>query len=411
MTKQSIGECATLINENCSPTEVDVVPYVGLEHIGEGSLQLTGVGRSSDVTSAKSRFRKGDVLFGKLRPYFRKVVKAPFDGICSTDIWVIRPTDLVDSGFLFYVAASTDFIDHAMRGAGGTRMPRAQWDHVTRFELELPPLPEQRRIAGVLGALDDKIELNRRMNQTLEEMARAIFKDWFVDFGPVRAKIAGQQPYLPDDIWSLFPDRLVDSQLGQIPEGWEFKRLGEICEKPQYGYTQSATDEPVGPKFLRITDINKQAWIDWDAVPHCEIDDADLQKYQLSKGDVLIARIADPGHGCLIEEDLPAVFASYLIRFKPIDERYRRYIQYWLRSGSYWRLVEGRAAGTTRVSLNAKVLGAFPILLPPWSILAYLSVRLDSIRNRVIANADETRSLAAQRDALLPKLVSGEVRV
>ena len=224
------------------------------------------------------------------------------------------------------------------------------------LRFDIPPLPEQRAIARILGTLDDKIELNRRMNQTLEEMARTIFQDWFVDFGPVRAKLEGREPYLPPDLWSLFPDRLVASELGEIPEGWEVKALGMLCHKPQYGYTQSAKDEPVGPKFLRITDINKKAWIEWESVPHCEIVEEDFKKYRLRVGDILIARMADPGHGCMIEEEQDAVFASYLIRFRPKKKCYERFLQYWLRSDDYWELVNGRGAGTTRVSLNAKVL-------------------------------------------------------
>ena len=94
--------------------------------------------------------------------------------------------------------------------------------------ITLPPLPEQRAIAHVLGTLDDKIELNRRMNETLEAMARALFKDWFVDFGPVRAKMAGREPYLPPDVWSLFPDRLAPSELGDIPAGWEVGTVGDV---------------------------------------------------------------------------------------------------------------------------------------------------------------------------------------
>ena len=107
---------------------------------------------------------------------------------------------------------------------GRTAVPRYQ-SHLSREDdyslpVEVPPLPEQRAIAHILGTLDDKIELNRRMNQTLEEMARAIFQDWFVEFGPVRAKLEGREPYLPPELWDLFPDRLVDSELGEIPEGW-----------------------------------------------------------------------------------------------------------------------------------------------------------------------------------------------
>ena len=105
---------------------------------------------------------------------------------------------------------------------------------MNQLEIPLPPLPEQRAIAHVLGTLDDKIELNRRMNETLEEMARALFRSWFVDFDPVRAKMEGRWrsgeslPGLPADLYDLFPDRLVPSELGDIPEGWEVKPLGEV---------------------------------------------------------------------------------------------------------------------------------------------------------------------------------------
>ena len=276
---------------------------------------------------------------------------------------------------------------------------------------------EQQAIAHILGTLDDKIELNRRMNETLEAMARALFKSWFVDFEPVRAKMEGRWlrgeslPGLPAEHYDLFPDRLVDSELGEIPEGWGVKELGDICHKPQYGYTASASDEHVGPKFLRITDINKKAWIEWEAVPYCEITDENRSKYRLRHGDILIARMADPGHGCMVEEDRDAVFASYLIRFRPKDERYARLLQYWLRSDAYWELVIGRGAGTTRVSLNAKVLSEFPLVVPSTSLLDAFGVQVGSLRTRLVANVEESRILAAQRHALLPGLVSGEVRV
>ena len=276
---------------------------------------------------------------------------------------------------------------------------------------------EQRAISHVLGTLDDKIELNRRMCETLEAMARALFQSWFVDFEPVRAKMEGRWrpgeslPGLPAEHYHLFPDALVRSPLGDIPEGWEVRSLGDITEKSQYGYTESAQDEPVGPKFLRIMDINKKPWVDWESVPYCVVGDNDYAKYSLNKGDILIARIADPGHGCLIEEDLDAVFASYLIRFRPQSPNYERYLQYWLRTEDYWNLVRGRGAGTTRKGLNAKVLSEFPLLVPANSTLEAFSEHIDGLRKSIVANVEESRALATQRDTLLPRMMSGEVRV
>ena len=330
----------------------------------------------------------------------------------NTTLWV-RDFRENDIRFCYYLLKSLDLAQFNV----GSGVPTLNRNHIHPVPVLLPPLPTQRAIAHVLGTLDDKIEMNRRMNDTLEGMARALFKSWFVDFDPVRAKMEGRWrrgeslPGLPAEHYDLFPDRLVDSELGEIPEGWEVKGLGEVCHKPQYGYTASASDENVGPKFLRITDLNKKAWIDWGEVPYCQITHDDWSKYRLRQGDIVIARMADPGHGCMIESDQEAVFASYLIRFRPVHERYARLLQYWLRSDAYWELVTGRGAGTTRVSLNAKVLSEFPLVVPSTSLLSAFGALVGSLRTHIVANAEESRILAAQRNTLLPGLVSGEVRI
>ena len=229
--------------------------------------------------------------------------------------------------------------------------------------------------------------------------------EWTVE--RARAYLDAMDPQIAD----LFPDRLVDSELGKIPEGWEVKALRELTRKPQYGYTQSAKDEPIGPKFLRITDINKKPWIEWESVPHCEIRDADFEKYRLREGDILIARMADPGHGCMIEEDQEAVFASYLIRFRPNHERYARFLQYWIRAASYWELVRGRGTGTTRVSLNARVLGGFPLVVATDALLDRFDEQISRFRSCVLKNSTEYHNLADLRDVLIPELVSGNIEV
>ena len=328
----------------------------------------------------------------------------------------VIPGAETDSMFLYYAFTQLAHqLDSA--GGGGSVYTNVSKNRFSDIEIPIPSLPEQRAIAHILGTLDDKIELNRRMNETLEEMARALFKSWFVNFDPVRAKMEGRWqrgetlPGMPAELYDLFPDGMVDSELGEIPEGWEVRALGDVCHKPQYGYTASAKDEQVGPKFLRITDINKKAWIDWGSVPYCKIAEGDYGKYRLISGDLLIARMADPGHGVLIEEDLEAVFASYLIRFRPIHRTHARFLQYWLRSDRYWELVSGRAAGTTRTSLNAKVLSRFPVVVPFIQIAASFEAHILALRSRVVANASESLTLAAKRDTLLPQLNSGKIRV
>ncbi len=375
------------INEATNWINQDVAKEIKAKPIPEGSIVFAKIGEA--------------LKQNRLRMTVRPTI------VDNNMMGAIPKTDIVEPGFLFYGMHQFDFGEIA----SGTALPYLTMSELANLPMSIPPLPEQRAIAHILGTLDDKIELNRRMNQTLEEMARAIFKSWFVDFDPVRAKMEGRDVGLPPDLAALFPDRLVDSELGAIPAGWEVKPLGELCDKPQYGYTQSGKDEPIGPKFLRITDINKKAWIEWDSVPHCEITEDAFDKYRLKEGDVLIARMADPGHGCMIEEEQYAVFASYLIRFRPMHGRYARFIQYWLRSDNYWELVKGRGAGTTRISLNAKVISEFPILVPNDSLLDTFGEQINVLRTSVVANYNESCALTAQRDALLPGLVSGELKL
>ncbi len=331
----------------------------------------------------------------------------------STEFIVVRGRPgVTDSEYAFYVARSDFVREYAIGQMTGTSgRQRVSTDALAELDVPLPPFPEQRAIAHVLGTLDDRIEVNRRMSATLEQIARALFKSWFIDFDPVRAKMAGRDTGLPRDIADLFPGRLVDSELGEIPEGWKVRTLGDLCHKPQYGFTASAQDEPVGPRFLRITDINKESWVSWSRVPYCRASDEEFSKYRLNRGDVLIARMADPGHGVVVEEDLEAVFASYLIRFRPIASGTGRFLQYWLRSDAYWHLVRGRATGTTRRSLNAKVLSRFPIVAPPTAIVCVFAGVVGLWRDRLVANVGEMETLAVLRDTLLPKLISGEIRV
>ena len=130
---------ATLKNDRATPSNVSAeTVYLGLEHFGEDGVGISSMGEPSNLDSQKSRFDAGDVLYGKLRPYFRKVARPDFPGICSTEIWVLRPKGDISPEFLEWVAASQAFTDHAMAGSSGTRMPRAAWDHVGRFTVHLP---------------------------------------------------------------------------------------------------------------------------------------------------------------------------------------------------------------------------------------------------------------------------------
>lgn len=172
----AVNKMCHLVKDQYVPVKGDNKPYIGLEHIEQKSLRLNSVGTSDQVTSNKFIFRKGHTLFGKLRPYFRKVVRPTFDGICSTDIWVVENELLTDPSFLFYFFSQNEFVDLANSSDTGTRMPRADWNFMAKTEWMVPSLPEQQAIAEVLSSLDDKIDLLHVNNQTLEEMAETVYR-------------------------------------------------------------------------------------------------------------------------------------------------------------------------------------------------------------------------------------------
>ena len=392
----TLGSLLSLSNGKTSPERSSDLPYP--VYGGNGVI-----GFCDEVNSSP-----GTIIIGRVGSYCGSVHFSHSSCWVTDNAIRAKAMNGNDPRFLFYMLQTL----HLNNYRAGSGQPLLNQTILSQIPATIPVPSEQHRIAHILGTLDDKIELNRQMNETLEATASAIFKSWFVDFDPVKAKMEGRKPTgMNTETAALFPSAFQDSTQGKSPEGWKVRTLGDLSHKPQYGYTASARDESVGPKFLRITDINKRAWVDWNSVPYCEITDKDFEKYRLRKGDVLIARMADPGHGVLVEEDQEAVFASYLIRFCPIHSEYARFLQYWLRSDSYWKLVKGREIGTTRASLNAKTLSGFPIIIPPQSVVEMFSNQVAGLRSRVVANASEIELLATLRDTLLPKLLSGEIRV
>lgn len=219
-TQLTFGECATLVRDTVDPSDIPSdMPYVGLGHIPRNHLAVTGHGVASDVTSTKTRFRRGDILFGRLRPYFRKMARAQYDGVCSTDIWVVRARTGVDQEYLFYQMANQRFVDHASAGSEGTRMPRAKWDHVTQYNVILPCLTEQRRIARILGTVDEKINLNRRMTTTLDLAMCAVFCRWFGAIDRTR--------HVPPDWTPASIGTRYKLTMGQSPPGSTYNDHGE----------------------------------------------------------------------------------------------------------------------------------------------------------------------------------------
>ena len=240
----ALGECSVLNDSTYSPKEAwPIINYLDTGNITENrisEIQELEAGKHKIPSRARRKVRPGDIVYSTVRPnqkHFGLLKNIPDHFLASTGFAVMRGRDgIADTGFLYWFLAQDHIVDylHSIAENSTSAYPSIRPNDLEQLTLSLPPINEQRAIAHVLGTLDDKIELNRRMNETLEAMARALFKSWFVDFEPVRAKMDGRWrggeslPGLPADLYDLFPDRLLDSELGEIPEGWEVKALREV---------------------------------------------------------------------------------------------------------------------------------------------------------------------------------------
>ena len=361
-----------------------------------------------------ARFEIGDTLMARITPCLENGKIVRFNGYegenvgwGSTEFIVIRGRDqITDSGFAYYMTLSDKLRQYAVSSMMGTSgRQRVPVNALSEFKVSLPPLPEQRRIAHILGTLDDKIELNRRMNETLDEMARAIFKDWFVDFGPVRAKMEGRAPYLPDDIWKLFPDSLVDSELGQIPNGWEVKALDEIAN-----FRNGLALQKFRPKenedrlpVVKIAQLRSGytkdgPWASANITPECVIDDGDVI---FAWSGSLMVKVWCGGQGALNQH-----------LFKVTSAEYPKWLCFHYTNHhlpEFQRIAADKT--TTMGHIKRHHLSDAKCAVPSRDLLSATDEILDNLLVRSIAASVESRTLAAMRDTLLPKLVSGEVRV
>ena len=297
-------------------------------------------------------------------------------------------------------------------------VPGLNRDAAHSREVLVPPLPEQRAIAYILGTLDDKIELNRRMSQTLEAMARALFKSWFVDFEPVRAKMQGRWqrgqslPGLPAHLYDLFPARLVDSELGEIPEGWEVKPIGDLAEvlggstprTDRAEYWEGGTHHWVTPRDLSA--LSLPVLLDTER----RITDAGLAQISsglLPKGTVLLSSRAPIGYLAIAE--VPVAVNQGFIAMKPRPGISNLFLLRWASAAQ--EEIVSHANGSTFLEISKSSFRTIRVVSPSSSIMNAFDRISHPMYRKVVENERESRTLAALRDALLPKLIRGEIRV
>jgi type I restriction enzyme, S subunit len=304
-------------------------------------------------------------------------------------------------------------------GSGGTRNALTK-GMIESFALFAPKnVEEQRAIAHILGTLDDKIELNRRMNERLESIARALFKSWFVDFEPVRAKMEGKETGLPNEIAQLFPGEFEQSSTGKIPKGWHFGSLADVVEVAR---GISYKGEHLATKGLPMHNLNsiyEGGGYKYDGI---KFYDGEYKPQHIARAGDLIVANTEQGHDRLLigfAAIVPrrfsgeSLFSHHIYRVRPQEGRglTNCYLCHLLNSREMHDLVSGYANGTTVNMLPMDSLQKPKIVIPPWSLVSVFRQLVENILALQELKVSESQSLATVRDALLPKLISGELRV
>jgi type I restriction enzyme S subunit len=294
----------------------------------------------------------------------------------------------VDLKWAYYKLLTVDI----NRLNSGSAIPSTKREDFYSIEVNLPPLKTQQKIAVILSAYDDLIDNNRRRIQLLEHAARLLYKEWFVAFH--------------------FPGHEHVTIVDGVPEGWEKKKISDVAESISYGYTASATEENIGPKFLRITDIVPDI-LDWSSVPFCEIPDDKKEKFLLQEGDIVVARTgATTGYAKRVGKRHPeAIFASYLVRIRLSGQLDDCIAGIFLESEGYKNFIKTHLGGAAQPNANAKIISNAVLLVPPKNIQREFREVVEPIFNQKELLQIQNEKLRQARDLLLPRLMNGELAV
>jgi type I restriction enzyme S subunit len=404
-----IGEIGKVVTGKTPSTAVD--HYYGGEYPFytpsdmDGRKRLESTKRSLSTEGIDSIrgsiIEAGSVMVSCIGSDMGKVAIAAQKGATNQQINTILVSQGFDPEYIYY-ELSTRKDELQMLATGGSAQPILNKGHFCQIEICVPPLPEQKAIAHILCTLDDKIELNRKTNETLEAMAKALFKSWFVDFDPVRAKAEGRPTGLPAEISDLFPDSFEDSELGEIPSGWRIDSIYSVASVV-YGAPFSSSlfnGDGIGIPVARIRELPGES-------PGVYTTEIHPKGTLILPGDIVAGMDGEfraylwGGEECWMNQRVCKFIPDKKGRTCFLRESIRKPLMD----------VEMSETATTVIHLGKGDIDGFRVVVPTQQILDIFSAATTPLYGEVVANKQQTRVLANIRDALLPKLISGEIRI
>jgi type I restriction enzyme S subunit len=387
------------------------IPVVKIANVKSGRLEMSGCSFVAESTAAESgefQLSTGDILIA-MTGYIGDVAR-----VRKTDLpcvlnqrvgkFSVRDKKRLDADFLYTFLAWAETRQTIESLGYGSAQPNVSPSLIHKVELTLPPLAEQKAIAAVLGALDDKIELNRRMNATLEAMARALFQSWFVDFAPVRRN-KDEGGRTKDEISALFPDSFQESALGLIPKGWTAGKLGDIGTNSRRGVQPSeiAANTP----YIALEHMPRRciALGDWE-------DSANVAsgKSAFKKGEILFGKLRPYFHKVGVAP-LDGVCSTDILVLAPKLPEWFGFLLGHSSSDELIQFTDLASTGTKMPRTNWGDISSFKVALPTKPVAAAFTRKIQPMIDLIHANLQQSRTLATLRDALLPKLLSGELSV
>ena len=403
-----LGEVVIPVKDRIETSCLDSTSYISTENM---LPDKAGITLSSGVPSGNAVFfKKDDVLISNIRPYFKKIWRANRDGGCSADVICLRASNVVDPLFLYYLLSQDLFFDYVMQGAKGTKMPRGDRNQIMQWPVLIPFKNEQHNIASILSTLDDKIEVNRRINDNfylafieviliwlltslindnLEQQAQALFKSWFVDFEPFKN------------------GELEETEVGFIPKGWEVVSLSAIADYIN-GLAMQKYRPLEGEKGLPVLKIKELGQGNTDDSSEMCSPSLIGEKFIIDDGDIIFSWSGTLmvkvwcGGKCGLNQHLFVV--------EPKD--YPHWFAYqWTRHhlDNFIHIAKDKAV--TMGHIKRGELDKAKVVVPDGTSMAAIDSMMKPLHSQIISNKIESRRLASLRDTLLPHLMSGELRV
>jgi type I restriction enzyme, S subunit len=395
------------------------VPSIMPQNISQDRVDADGIARITPSDAERlTRYlvKPGDIVYSRRGDVARRaLITEKEDGwLCGTGCLRVRFGDgVVDPVYASYFLSHPASREWVVRHAVGATMPNLNTSILGALPFLLPSLPDQHAIAAVLGALDDKIEQNRRTAQALEKLAQAIFRAWFVDFEPVKAKAAGAAsfPSMPQEVFDALPTRFTDSEIGPVPEGWEVKAIGDVVTTKGGGTPSTNNPEYWDGEYYWATPkdmsrLSHPVLLDTER----RITDAGVESINsgiLPVGTVLMSSRAPVGY--LAIAGVPTAINQGFIAMVCDGPLPSVYVLNW--AFISMETIKAHASGTTFPEISKKSFRPLPIIQPTDDVIVAYQQVAEPLFNLLVACVRESRQLAAMRDYLLPKLLSGAVRV